>query len=346
MRRFKPVARELIIPCVLLMLMMAAAAGIGAGIGIDGSRVFAPYLGTWASLTLLSVMVWFFVQVASLAPKRTDRPLQVVLEIFKERNKGGLWLSGLIFPLFLGAYTWSKCAIPLTVGYGWERLWADTDVFLLGNDAWKIAHQWIPPAMAPLWTFFYAVVWGVALAIIGPLVASFATAHFTARFFTAMMFTWLLGGFLLAYLIPAAGPVFAHLADPAFVQRFAPLRSELIGLLGRDDIVITSQRYLEAGYGARQAVKGGGISAMPSMHIATATIFICASWRTKWLLLAVPFWLLTFVGSVYLGYHYAVDAPVAAAVAIPGWMLARRIHKPASRSAKSAIPMPAALSAA
>ena len=338
--------RALIFPLVLLALMMTGSAAISLHTGVEGSRAFMPYLGAWSALTLLAVLIWFFVQVAALAPKRIDRPLQVVTARFKARDKHGLWLSALIFPLFLGAYTWAKSSIPLTVGYGWEEFWADADRSLFGIDAWRIAHAWIPPAMAPAWSFFYAVVWGFALAVVGALVAAFASSRVAATLFTAMMLAWFTGGFLLAYAISAAGPVFAHLADPSFVDRFAPLRSGLVDLLGRDDIVMTSQRYLAAGYAAKEAVKGGGISAMPSMHIATATIFICAAWRSRWLALAAPFWLLTFVGSVYLGYHYAVDAPLAVAVAIPCWLLARRIHAPLNRFASSTIDIPAARSAA
>jgi len=338
--------RFLAVPTALMIVMLSCAAAVSSITGVNGARVFVPYLGAWASLTLIAVLLWLFVEVARLATDRADDPLRIVASTFMARDKQGLWVSALIFPLFIGAYTWAKCSIPLAVGYGWEGFWADADRSLFGVDAWRIAHAWMAAPMAPAWSFFYAVVWGFALCVVGALVAAFASGRFAAIFFTAMMLAWLFGGFLLAYMIPAAGPVFAHLADPGFAGRFAPLRGELVRLLGTDDIVMTSQRYLAAGYGANMAVKGGGISAMPSMHIATATIFICAAWRTKWLGLALPFWAMTFFGSVYLGYHYAVDAPVAAAVAIPCWLLARLIHRPLSRSASNAIPIPAAPSVA
>lgn len=313
-------------PLALMALMLAGAAAVSSRTGVEGGKVFMPYLGAWGSLTLLSVLLWIFVQVAVLASTRADRPLQIVFGKLAARDKEGFLLSALVFPLFLGAYTWAKTSIPLAVGYGWETVWANTDRALLGTDAWRIAHAWIPPAMAPAWTFFYAVVWGFALVIVGSLVSAFAGRRFSATLFTAMMLTWLTGGFLLAYAISAAGPVFAHLADPGFTERFAPLRAELLELLGRHDIVITTQRYLEAGYSATTAVKGGGISAMPSMHIATATIFICAAWQTRWLPFAILFWLFTFVGSIYLGYHYAIDAPVAAIIAVSCWKIACSIY--------------------
>lgn len=324
--------RFLLFPVALMVVMLLSAALIGLSTGVQGWRVFWPYLSAWSSITLIAVLVWFFAEVAKLARRRADRPLPTVVASFMARDKEGLWLSALVFPLFIGAYTWAKSAIPLVVGYGWEGAWADADRWLFGADAWRITHALIPSTMASAWSFFYAVVWGLALAVVGALVAAFGSSRFATKFFTAMMLSWFIGGFLMAYAISAAGPVFAHLADPAFAERFAPLRAGLVDLLGADDIVMTSQRYLEAGFAAKQAVKGGGISAMPSMHIATATIFILASRRTIWFTPAVLFWALTFFGSVYLGYHYAVDAPVAAVVAMLCWSIARRLYATPSQS--------------
>jgi membrane-associated phospholipid phosphatase len=88
----------------------------------------------------------------------------------------------------------------------------------------------------------------------------------------------------------------------------------------------------------RLAMKGSGISAMPSMHIATATIFVLAARRTAWLVPAVTFWAMTFIGSVYLGYHYAVDAPVAAVVAALCWAASARLfhERPANETPREA----------
>jgi hypothetical protein len=235
-------------------------------------------------------------------------------------------LPAIIFPLFLGAYTWAKCSIPFTVGYGWEAFWADADHLIFGVDAWRWAHAILPEFLAPAMTFYYAVIWGFALVFSGTLITAFASRRLTATYFTALMLSWLIGGVVMAFSISAAGPVFAHLADADLAHRFLPLRAELLRLLGPDDLVLKSQRYLAAGLNMKIALKGGGVSAMPSMHIATATILICAAWRTRWLTLALLFWLLTFFGSVYLGYHYAVDAPVAAGVALLCWLIARQIY--------------------
>ena len=336
--------RALALPAIITLAMLALAAAISFKTGVSGWRVFGPYVGAWAASTLLSVLIWVFVQVAMLFPQRTDNPLRRVLARIREPIRLAL-LPAVIFPIFLGAYTWAKCSIPFLVGYGWERVWADADHLIFGEDAWRWAHAVLPAAGAPALTFYYAVIWGFALVFSGTLIATFASRRFASTYFTGLMLSWLIGGIVLAYAISAAGPVFAHLANPDLTERFLPLRTELALLLGPDDLVLKSQHYLAAGMNAKIALKGGGVSAMPSMHIATATVLVLAARHTRWLWLALLFWAATFFGAVYLGYHYAIDAPVAVAVAMPCWMLARRINKPAVR-ASEAMRQPAATPAA
>jgi hypothetical protein len=314
-------------PAVLLAAMLLIAAGISLITGVDGSGIFLPYLATWASLTLIAALVGIFVEVAKLAPRRADRPLKTALAIVARRERVFL-LPALIFPIFLGGYTWAKTSIPFLVGYPLEEFWADIDRLVLGSDAWQIAHNLSDPTTGPLWTFFYAVIWGLGLAFTGPLVVACASHRFAATFFTALMLSWTIGGVGLAYALSAAGPVFAHLADPTLATRFAPLHTELLSTLGQDNIILRSQRILAAGMEFKSGIKGGGVSAMPSMHIATATIFLMAARKTLWLMPAAIFLALTFFGSIYTGYHYAVDAVVAAAVAVICWAIAEKLVNP------------------
>jgi hypothetical protein len=319
-------------PLALLAVMFVSAALISSRTGVDGSLVFRPYIAAWAAVTFIFVLVWILVEVARLAPTRADNPLSLVLTKFRQRRPAILITPAMIFPTFLASYTWAKSSIPFAVGYAWERTWAEVDRLILGTDAWRIAHAIVPPAMAPGWSIFYAVVWGFALAITGPVVALVASRTFTVHFFTSLMLSWLVGGVVMAYGLSAAGPVFAHLTDPQLAASFNPLRSELERLLGHDDIVLTSQRYLATGMTVKLAMKGSGISAMPSMHIATATIFVLAARRTLWLVPTLLFWVMTFIGSIYLGYHYAVDAPAAALVAIVAWKVSSQYYRLSSHS--------------
>lgn len=74
----------------------------------------------------------------------------------------------------------------------------------------------------------------------------------------------------------------------------------------------------------------GGISAMPSLHVATAVLFALTAWRIHWVL-GVLFWFYALViqmGSVHLGWHYAVDGYVGATVALVIWWGVARVGEP------------------
>ena len=66
-----------------------------------------------------------------------------------------------------------------------------------------------------------------------------------------------------------------------------------------------------------------GISAFPSMHNAMATIFALVTWRTnrKLGIAFVIFAALILIGSVQLGWHYAVDGYGAIAIALVCWWI-------------------------
>ena len=73
------IKRALAVPVFLAAAMVAIAVAISSVTGVSGARVFVPYLGAWAAVTLLAILIWAFVQIARLAPSRAERPLQTVL---------------------------------------------------------------------------------------------------------------------------------------------------------------------------------------------------------------------------------------------------------------------------
>jgi hypothetical protein len=131
----------------------------------------------------------------------------------------------------------------------------------------------------------------------------------------------------------SAGPIFAEMSDPALGQHFAPLHQSLASLLPADDLIIFSQEYLRNAQGQGNAFHGGGISAMPSMHLGVCTLFIILAWHSWWRVPAIMLWFVIWVGSVHFGYHYALDGIIAAGLTVICW----RMTEP--RPARSAIPI-------
>ena len=85
---------------------------------------------------------------------------------------------------------------------------------------------------------------------------------------------------------------------------------------------------------ARQNVwlRFGGISAMPSIHLAIATVYALLAFNVRrWL--GVVFCgnlILTQVGSVILGWHYAVDGYAGILLALLIWLTVARLVKRAA----------------
>ena len=131
------------IPAALTLLTLTIAAVISLQTGVSASRLFMPYLGAWAACTLLSVLIWIFVQIVILFPSRAEDPIRKVAARLHEPLKLAP-LPAVIFPLFLGGYTWAKSSIPFSVGYGWEGTWANLDRVIFKMDAWRWAHALMP----------------------------------------------------------------------------------------------------------------------------------------------------------------------------------------------------------
>ena len=129
--------------------------------------------------------------------------------------------------------------------------------------------------------------------------------------------------------ISSAGPVYygrvTGLADP-----YAPLMDYLHAVAGQYPVwALKVQDSLWATYQAGGTDFGSGISAMPSLHVATSVLFVLVAWRTNRLLgigFAI-FALLIQVGSVHLAWHYAIDGYLSAALMIPIWLVAGRLAR-------------------
>lgn len=141
------------------------------------------------------------------------------------------------------------------------------------------------------------------------------------RFFLTFMLIWLIGGGLLATVLSSAGPCYFGAArlglspDP-YAGLMAYLRQ------ANEHLPIWSIPTQDMLWTLREQGSGfGGVSAMPSMHNGTALLFILASggfprW-VRWLVILHA--ALVFIGSIHLGWHYAVDAYLAWGVTVLVW---------------------------
>jgi membrane-associated phospholipid phosphatase len=82
-------------------------------------------------------------------------------------------------------------------------------------------------------------------------------------------------------------------------------------------------------FGGDTLAVGAGISAMPSVHNALAILFAFAAWRVNKPLGSIfaAYAVLIWVGSIHLGWHYAIDGLAAAGLTLGIWLAVGRVTK-------------------
>jgi hypothetical protein len=123
----------------------------------------------------------------------------------------------------------------------------------------------------------------------------------------------LFAGAIGQYALPSAGPLF---------HQPVPL----------EPWVAEAKTYLWADYLRGGGRIGTGISAMPSIHVAIALwiAFVVRSYLPRTQAVMFGWFGLILVGSVLLGWHYAVDAIAACLITLVAWNLAGAFTKQAT----------------
>lgn len=276
------------------------------------------FLIFWSLLNPLYVMVF-------VRPKHLTRHLLTELRekwATSDRLFRGL-LTLVLLPPFLSIYTSLKPLIPSINPYSWDVTFLEWDRALHGNvDPWVLLQPILghPPVTYGI-AFLYQ---GWSLVMYAVLLWQAFTVHaprLRMQFLITYLLLWSVLGSLLAIVFSSGGPCYFErltgLPDP-----YAPLFEYLkaVDTQYRIPALEVQQRLwnLETGGGIEA---GAGISAMPSMHVATSVLFALVAWRRN-RRLGVVLWAFAaviMVGSVHLGWHYAVDGYLSIVLTVLLW---------------------------
>lgn len=207
-----------------------------------------------------------------------------------------------------------KAAIPLFNAYTWDNAFIAWDrAIFFGLDAWIVLQ---PVLGFPIITAFLALLYQLWFALLYPGVLFFAFARIDhgvrRQFFLTYVLSWTLIGGLMATLLASVGPCFVGplLGSPAFDAQMAYLNAadEQVPVM-----TLPVQAMLLEWFGAAENGLGSGITAMPSMHCAIAFLYWLAMRRisARWGVFFAVFFFITWISSVHLAYHYAVDGLVS-----------------------------------
>lgn len=316
---------------LLLGLVIAYLAGFQIlGLAVPGSHapdgldVLIGMFTFSVPAVIFGLIAYLFIHMAAV--EKPDRPLKALGRSLKavltDRRKMAAGLPvALALAIFMYVFTMLKSAISILVPFSWDQTFDQLDLAIhFGHRPWEI----LQPLLG-YWPVTFLInlnynMWFVVMNVFWSYFAFIAkpSAERT-RFFLTYMLIWIVGGGVMAVFFSSAGPCyFTRLGispDP-----YAALMTYLDGAnahapiwaLGTQDMLWALK---EAGSGF------GGVSAMPSMHNATALLFaLMCPWQSKLVRrLLIAHAALIFIGSIHLGWHYAADAYVAWALALTLW---------------------------
>ena len=243
-------------------------------------------------------------------------------DFFRDRARIANGLNGVAaMIIFMSGFSVLKGSIGILRPFTWDRTLADLDSWLHFG---RLPHDWLwpilnSPAAVQAINFAYNFWFFILVALV--FVATIARRDTLLRhqFLLSFMLIWLVGGFFVALGFSSAGP--CYFLRLGLGGEYRELM-EALALVDRTHSVwaLSTQDVLWDGYTG--ATPGSiGISAFPSLHVATAVLFALYATRRSAIagILLWAFAGVILLGSVVLGWHYAVDGYAGILLAILTW---------------------------
>ena len=245
------------------------------------------------------------------------------------------WLAvaGVITTLTFPFFAMFKELVLPTRGFLWDSSFAHFGRLLFGTSPWLLAHDEFGSVAGArvldlAYRFWLPFMFGL------PLISAvfLDDDRLRLRIIATWTVSWIAIGTIGGWYFASAGPCFfntfiSHDADYAnLLRRLADLQQQASRQGHSIESLQYQSRLLET-YRAHDYAPGGGISAMPSMHVAMASLVAMVAFRIDWRL-GIPFAafeVTVWLSTVFFGWHYFVDGPVGALMMFAIWSLAKRV---------------------
>ncbi|WP_269929505.1 phosphatase PAP2 family protein [Aminobacter sp. HY435] len=289
-----------------------------------------PFIGAWA-LAICCYLAWKTLQTKSVS----ESFRYLWSDVFTWRNAVVAIPAALAAALLMNSFSHFKSSIPSFNPYELDDLFQQVDRYLhFGVDPWRITEKAFGYGMATVVIDKAYYVWFLVFYVpMGGLIGMpdrFGVRH---QFMLTFVLVWAVLGIVCATMLSSVGPIFydrLHGGTSAFTELVVNLEAvnaswELTTMQVRE--------VLWDAYVNDMDTVISGISAMPSIHNAMCVLlFLVARHINRWLAVgAAAFALTIFVGSVHLGWHYAIDAYVSAVGVVLLWKLAGHLTGEAAR---------------
>ncbi|SBS29725.1 hypothetical protein MAQ5080_01483 [Marinomonas aquimarina] len=232
-------------------------------------------------------------------------------------------------------YTTTKQFIPNLVPFYLDPFLVKADYYLhFNNHPWELTHKLFNTSFLSgtlnlfynLWFFFF---W------IFLMYFCFSKSRESLRKNSIITFLlcWVINGNILAILFSSAGPCYydnLYQNSAPFGALFEVLNAQNLELVQNNHFLgiwsLNIQDLLWQSYISGSSTFGGGISAMPSMHVSVATL-MALSLANMNRILGLLGWLyliIILIGSVHLGWHYALDGYISILTTVAIWYAVKK----------------------
>lgn len=294
----------------IVAIEYATALLLGTKAGFHYSIPFSTYFVVGLTIAGLGVSFWIVLLLATYAIQKEEHPSKRLLREARPRFLPFL-IGVVLVTLEMAVLMWLKVMLPIVSPFWADPLLADVDATIFGTDPWRLTHAllgWAGPFIDRTYVTWAPVKFATLLYVFSRPEEGRKAQAIVAYFL--MVAICAIG----QYSLSSGGPVFYE--SLGFGTRFEELHF-------LPWVVVTAD-YLWTGYLNAGGEIGGGISAMPSLHVAIA-LWIALVVRCYVPKLQAVGWLYfatILVGSVYLGWHYALDGFAAVVIGLFAWRVA------------------------
>lgn len=309
--------REWLMPAAFLTAMLAI---VGAMLIPDPASALGALslLPLWA---LASAALGGIFALPALQRMKAQGVASPSLEIVRMAGRNWRPILFVAFAMLLAglnmiSFMWTKPLLNQLVAFRADPLLADIDrALFLGNDPARLL-GWMNSMASAI---FYHRAWFALMVMTLLLVLTRPPSPQKSALLVTYFLLWSVIGPVIHLLVPAAGPVFYQ--QLGYGDRFA--------FIDLPEEMAMMSNYLWHAYSAQRFLPGAGISAMPSLHIATTVWMVAAVhiFARKWTPAMLVLGLAIFLLSVSLGWHYAVDGLVGGAAALGCYWAMVRLYR-------------------
>jgi len=323
---------------ILVLTECVAAAMFAHSYGLAAEIPWTIYYLIWlapvGAIALLTLFLW----LGKLMRAGEQRPIGATIAKLcsvSSRSYIEFFVPVVVMAPFMASFTTFKTIMGDVATYHMDPLLYRIDG-ALGFQPWQVTHALIGPIGTTVVNGVYFMWFVLVQVMLFAILFVPQLRKQRAQVLLSFVMCWVILDTFLAVAIPSVGPCYYGKLYQPDVYADLMHRLQVIDQT-RPLSALRVQDGLWLQHSQDAVALGSGVSAMPSMHVSIATIIALLLRRLRLGWIGWPFLALICIGSVHLGWHYAVDGIVSVVGTLAIWKAIAKLlrEEPIQREAGS-----------